>query len=204
MKNFELEFKWDANFPRAFFKMHQAAAQLAHLSLPTDVSIFDTYLDHKDERFSCEKIAFRVRCCQHKWEATFKTKTQLVNGKAVRQEETLPLKADSLQKSLALLARRKTWHNLDVTQLHARFSIRNKRRIYRVKIGHTEGELSFDNFAIYVCGRVVKMKEIEFEFKRGSMEEFEKFAHQITEKSGLKFAKISKVKTAESLFNLWK
>ena len=204
MKNFELEFKWDANSPRAFLKMHQAAAQLAHLSLPTEVAIFDTYLDHKDERFSREKIAFRVRCCQHKWEATFKTKTQLVNGKAVRQEETLPLKADSLQKCLALLARRKTWHNLNVTQLRARFSIRNKRRIYRVKIGQTEGELSFDNFAIYVCGRVVKMKEIEFEFKRGDKKKFEQFAHQITEKSGLKFAKISKVKTAESLFNLWK
>ena len=48
------------------------------------------------------------------------------------------------------------------------------------------------------------MKEVELELKKGSAENLKKLAQYLTQKSGLKLAKISKVKTAEALINLWK
>lgn len=204
MKNLETEFKWGGNSPRALHRALAAFKALARVSGPQDLNIFDTYLDHANGAFAKEKIAFRVRRVHGKWEATFKTRSEIKNGKAVRREETLALpKVKNLTQALAFLQRKKTWKKLDVRDLQPRFSLQNKRRIFTVAYKKSAAELALDRFVILVCGREVKMKEIELELKRGNPKDFEELASAFTAKSGLAFSDISKVRTAETLRALW-
>ena len=194
MPNIETEFKWDANSPRAFFKVLSAVRQVpaARLAKPRALHICDTYLDTPNHFFEQNKIAFRVRNTDGKWEATFKTRTEVKNGRAVRREETLPMPRV-----------KKEWGKLPLTELKPLFSLRNKRTSYDVLYNGAEAELSLDNFVIYVCGRRVLMKEAELELKQGAPEKLDELARQITRFSGLAYARVSKVKTATALLALW-
>ena len=204
MKNLETEFKWECSAPSDFVKAVRVMRALGEVSAPVNLSICDTYLDHADEQFSKQKIAFRVRCVNHRWEATFKTRTEVKNGKAVRREETLSLPGvKNLSQALAVLTRKKTWKNLNVRGLQKQFVLKNKRRIVNVTFQKCQAELALDRFSVLVCGREVKMREIELELKRGSQKDFEALAALFTARSGLTFAKNSKVKTAYALRKLW-
>lgn len=206
MPNIETEFKWDANSPRAFFKVLGAVRQVpaARLAPPRALHICDTYLDTPNHFFEQNKIAFRVRNTDGKWEATFKTRTEVKNGRAVRREETLPMpRVKNLAQTLSFLADKKEWGKLPLTGLKPLFSLRNKRTSYDVLYNGAEAELSLDNFVIYVCGRRVLMKEAELELKQGAPEKLDELARQITRFSGLAYARVSKVKTATALLALW-
>ncbi len=204
MKNMETEFKWEANAPRAFAKMLAAARKNARVSTPEKLQITDVYLASQDGSFEKEQIAFRVRNYSGKWEATFKTRTEIKNGKAVRREETLPLVGvRTVSDALTFLNAKKRWKGLCVANLKPIFQIRNKRQIWCVAVKGAEGELSFDDCQIGVCGRQVLMKEIELEAKRGSTKKLEELAAVLTQQSGLNAARVSKVKTAAALLKLW-
>jgi inorganic triphosphatase YgiF len=95
------------------------------------------------------------------------------------------------------------WKNLNVRDLQKQFVLKNKRRIFNVTYQKCRAELSLDRFSILVCGREVKMREIELEFKRGRQKDFEALAARFTAQSGLTFTKNSKVKTAYLLRKLW-
>ena len=201
----EIEFKWDANVPRAFWKFRQSvnAAQVQVLAAQK-LYIKDVYLDTPTQDFEKEKIAFRVRCVNRRWEATFKTRTEVINGKAVRREETLPLAhVKNLTQALAFLTHKKTWKGLRVKNLSPLFVLKNKRQTQEIACDQMRAELAFDTCEISVCGRRVYFKEIELELKKGSSQTLEKLAEQFTQASKLKRAKISKVKTALSLRALW-
>lgn len=205
MKNLEIEFKWDGNSAAALQKGRRAFETLAQVNHVQEVNICDTYLDHADERFSKQKIAFRLRRVNKKWEATFKTRTQIKNGKATRQEATLPLPdVDNLTQALSFLQRKKTWKKLDVQNLQPRFILKNKRRVLMLSYKACQAEAALDTFVIYVCGREVKMREIELELKGGKQKDFEELATLFTAKSDLPFSVNSKVKTAETLLALWR
>ena len=203
MKNLETEFKWNAQTPRAFMRMLGAVKQLAYaeeISAPTALHITDTYLDQPDGTFEKEQLAFRVRHCEKTWEATFKTRTQLVNGKAVRREETQKLPGvKNIQQALEKLAAQKIWKNLPVRGLRPLFTICNKRLVRVITRTHFRAELAFDTCTIYAGNKHVKFKEIELELKQGRADNFDKFAQQLTVQSGLARAEKSKVKTAVSL-----
>jgi len=92
---------------------------------------------------------------------------------------------------------------LNVQNLKPRFTLRNHRRTFTVTYQKCKAELALDKFSIFVCGREVKMKEIEVEFKSGNVKDFEALAAQFSVRSNLHYAKISKVKTAETLRALW-
>ena len=206
MPNIETEFKWDANSPRAFFKVLSAVRQVpaTRLAKPRALHICDTYLDTPNHFFEQNKIAFRVRNTDGKWEATFKTRTEVKNGRAVRREETLPMpRVKNLAQALSFLADKKEWGKLPLTELRPLFSLRNKRTSYDVLYNGATAELSLDNFVIYVCGRRVLMKEAELELKQGAPEKLDELARQITRFSGLAYARVSKVKTATALLALW-
>ena len=47
------------------------------------------------------------------------------------------------------------------------------------------------------------MKEAELELKKGQPDTLDELARQITQASGLAYARVSKVKTALSLLALW-
>ena len=201
----EIEFKWNANVPRSFYKMQRAVFSSGVHVLPVqNLKITDTYLDTPMCDFETQKIAFRVRCVNQNWEATFKTRTEIVHGKAVRREETLKIPGvKSLTQALEFLRRKKMWKDLCVDNLQPLFVLKNQRQIQEI-IGHQmQAELAFDTCEILVCGRRVYFKEIELELKKGAAMEFEKLAAQLTRASGLRQARISKVKTALSLLNLW-
>lgn len=206
MPNIETEFKWDANFPRAFAKILAALrrAPSVRISKPRLLHICDTYLDTPDCFFERNKIAFRVRNTDGKWEATFKTRTEMQSGRAVRREETLPMSGvGALSQALSFLGDKKEWCGLPLTNLKILFSLRNKRTSYEVFDGGAEAELSFDDFVICVCGRRVLMKETELELKRGSPEQLDELAQRISAGTGLPYARVSKVKTATALLALW-
>ncbi len=207
MEHLETEFKWDANLPRAFARMRAAVCRTVpkgRLLAPVHLVIRDVYLDTEEGDFCRQKIAFRVRCTDGKWEATFKTRSEIINGKAVRREETLPLPdAKNLTDALQLLNAKKNWKGLCVARLNPLFEIRNRRQTINVFYGEAQAEMAFDKFEIRVAGRRVLMKEVELEHKQGPAADTEKLAQELTRSSGLCYAKISKVKTAVELSKLW-
>ena len=205
MKHFEIECKWEANDPRAFSCARQFVASLGGKILSKKLKIKDIYLDHADGDLSEQKIALRVRNCNGKWDATFKTRSEIINGKAVRREETLPLlHVQNATQALKALAGKNTWYGLDTTGLVAKFVLRNQRSVWVFDYHKARLEMALDNITLYVLGRQIKFKEIEVELKRGNKEALDKFARCFTQQTKLKYAKISKVKTAEMLLNLWK
>lgn len=206
MPNIETEFKWDSNSPRAFARVLSAVRQVpsVRLSAPRVLHICDTYLDTPEHFFEQNKIAFRVRNTDGVWEATYKTRTEVKNGRAVRREESLPLPGiKNLAQALSFLADKKKWDKLPLTGLKMLFALRNKRTSYDILFNGVEAELSLDNFMICVCGRRVLMKEAELELKKGLPDTLDELARQITQASGLAYARVSKVKTATALLALW-
>ncbi len=203
MRNLETEFKWDASAPYAFFRMLTAVKKTCNkeqISEKKQLRITDVYLDHPDQQFEKEQLAFRIRHYQDTWEATFKTRTQLVHGKAVRQEETLPLpNVHSFRQAVSFLNQKKSWKKLPLVGLQPLFTICNKRIIRQVLSAEFEAELSFDNCIISTQNKKIFFKEIELELKSGRMDAFEKFVKNISVISGLKYATASKVKTAVNL-----
>lgn len=205
MKHLEIECKWDANTPRAFSRAKAFIAKLGGKVTSKKLAIEDTYLDDKAGNLAAQKVALRVRNCAGKWQATFKTRTEIKNGKAVRREENLPLpRATNLTQALNLLAQKKKWCGLHVAQVTAKFTLANKRTTYVFDYDGATLEMALDNVSIYVLGRQVKFKEIEVELKKGDAEKLEKFAAVFTRNTKLKRAKISKVKTAETFLKFWK
>ena len=206
MPNIETEFKWDSNSPRAFARVLSAVRQVpsVRLSAPRVLHICDTYLDTPEHFFEQNKIAFRVRNTDGVWEATYKTRTEVKNGRAVRREVSLPLTGiKNLAQALSFLADKKKWDKLPLTGLKMLFALRNKRTSYDILFNGVEAELSLDNFMICVCGRRVLMKEAELELKKGQPDTLDELARQITQASGLAYARVSKVKTATALLALW-
>lgn len=206
MPNIETEFKWDSNSPRAFARVLSAMRQVpsVRLSAPRVLHICDTYLDTPEHFFEQNKIAFRVRNTDGVWEATYKTRTEVKNGRAVRREVSLPLPGiKNLAQALSFLADKKKWDKLPLTGLKMLFALRNKRTSYDILFNGVEAELSLDNFMICVCGRRVLMKEAELELKKGLPDTLDELARQITQASGLAYARVSKVKTATALLALW-
>ena len=206
MKHFETEFKWDANTPRAFAQMRAAWRRVPGLkpAAPEKLHICDVYLDTPAGDLARELIALRVRCTDGKWEATYKTRTAMLNGKAVRREETLPLPGVQNQAdALAFLAAKKTWQGVPLQDLKALFEIRNRRQTVNLFYDGATAEMAFDAFEIRVAGRRVLMKEIELELKKGKASALETLARQLTQQSGLSYMRVSKVKTACGLLKLW-
>ena len=203
MRNLETEFKWDATAPRAFLRMLDAVKKTAgaqSVSAAKVLYITDIYLDHSDGSFEKERLAFRLRRYSKQWEATFKTRTQLVNGKAVRREETQALAGVQNQaQALAKLNAQKRWKKLLVCGLVPLFSIHNTRRVRLITLPHFQAELAFDTCTICAGGKRVFLKEIELELKRGRAQAFDEFAAQLSAQSGLERATKSKVRTAHAL-----
>lgn len=205
MKHLEIECKWDANSPRAFQRARKALTNLCGPITPRLLHIRDTYLDDAKQSLSKERIALRVRNTDGKWEATFKTRTQIKNGKAVRQEETLPLpNVKNLSQALRALAQKKNWKEISTTALMPRFTLVNKRNVYEFTYQGARLEMALDKVTMHIMGRRVSMQEIELELKRGNNKALDQFAQQFFEQTKLAQAKISKVKTAELLCKLWK
>ncbi len=201
----EIEFKWEANSPRDFFKIRNSLKQIgAHVSSPQWWRICDEYVDTPERNFEKKKIAFRVRCINQRWEATFKTRTEIVRGRAVRREETCSLPGvKNTAQALEFLHRRKNWKGLNLQNLFPLFTLKNYRQTYRISWHNTQAELALDTCEILVCGRRVFFKEVELEYKSGLRKKFEELGAKLTQHSGLARARISKVKTALLLRNMW-
>lgn len=205
MKHLEIECKWDANTPRAFSRTQRFLRELGPKITPTYLKIKDTYLDHANGDLAAQKIALRVRNTGGKWEATFKTRTEIKNGKAVRREETLPLpRVHNLAQALQFLICQKNWKGIHTTGLIVQFALANKRTVYTFNYDGATLEMALDDVTLYILGRQVKFKEIETELKRGPAKTLEQFATVFTAQTKLKQAQISKVKTAETFLKFWK
>ena len=200
----EIECKWNANTPRAFNRAQSFLKQLSPL-IPSKLKIKDTYLDHTTGDLAAQKIALRVRNTEGQWEATFKTRSEIKNGKAVRREENFPLPCvQNLAQALRALAAQKKWCGIHTAGLEIKFTLANKRTLYSFIYEGAELEMALDDVTVYILGRQVKFKEIEVELKRGKSETLDKFARLFSQQTKLKRARISKVKTAETLLKFWK
>ena len=205
MKHLEIECKWDANTPRAFSRAQHFLRELNPKIAPKHLTIKDTYLDHANDDLAAQKIALRVRNTDGQWEATFKTRSEIKNGKAIRREETLPLlRVKNLTQALYRLSAQKKWCGVDTAELEIKFTLTNKRRVYLFNYDGATLEMALDDVTLCILGRQVKLKEIEVELKRGKSEALEQFATHFTRATKLKRAQISKVKTAETFLKFWK
>ena len=205
MKHLEIECKWEANTPRAFSRAQDFLRELNSKITPKHLNIKDTYLDHATGDLAAQKIALRVRNTDGKWEATFKTRSKIKNGKATRREETLLLPCvKNLSQALQFLAKQKKWCGISTTGLEAKFTLANKRIVYGFNYDGDTLEMALDDVTLYILGRQVKFKEIEVELKRGKSEGLDKFCRTFLQQTKLKRAHISKVKTAETFLKFWK
>ncbi|MBO4675397.1 MAG: CYTH domain-containing protein [Elusimicrobiaceae bacterium] len=206
MKTLEIEFKWEANSARAFKCMEEAILSVnARMGRAQEMQITDVYVDTPARDFEKEQIAMRVRkvgSCH--WEATFKTRTEIVNGKAVRREETCALpKVKNFHTALRVLQEKKRWKGLNVSCLCPLFTVHNKRCSHPITFRRTKAELALDTCKLLVCGRRIFFKEIELELKQGSADTLGELASVLTQKTRLQPARVSKVKTAVTLMRLW-
>lgn len=205
MKHLEIECKWDANTPRAFSWAQNFLRELNPKITSKHLKIKDTYLDHTTGDLAAQKIALRVRNTSGKWEATFKTRSEIKNGKATRREENLPLpRVKNLTQALRALIAQKKWCGIHTTGLEIKFALANKRTVYGFNYDGATLEMALDDVTLYILGRQVKFKEIEIELKRGKNETLDKFCRAFSQQTKLKRAQISKVKTAETFLKFWK
>lgn len=204
MNEMEREFKW-AVFSASDFARFRTALRntlpAQHKLVCKPVHNRDYYLEDSAGSLSARKIALRLRNADGRWEATLKTKTELVDGQAVRKELTRALPGvHTLDEALAKLRALKSFQGVKVRDVNVRFEINNRRRTYLLHPSEKEMyEVAFDNFYILVPGRKLYMKEIELEFKKGTPTAFEAFAKTVGETAGLRRAKTSKVKTAAAM-----
>ena len=201
----EIEFKWEANQAREFVRVQQTIGKIgARIGKAAKLSLIDWYVDTPNRDFEKKQIAMRIRKTDNHFEATFKTRTEIVKGKAVRTERTCALpQAKTFAQALDLLQAKKTWNGLPIQTLQPIFVIYNKRQIQPVLFQQMVAELAFDKCQISVCGRRVFFKEIELELKKGSTKILEKLAADLTRRACLIPARVSKVKTATALLKLW-
>lgn len=204
MKHMEIEYKWDANSPRAFYHAKRALQNLCGPIPAQTLHIQDTYLDDEKHSLSKELIALRLRNTDGKWEATFKTRTEIKNGKAVRREETLPLPAaKKLAQAVQALVQKKSWQGIATINLKVQFTLTNRRTLFSFNYQGSQLEMVLDRVLILVAGRKVYMQEIELELKHGNTQTLDQFAKLFSQQTKLPRTKISKVKTAETLRKLW-
>lgn len=201
MANVEKEVKWDGSSKGAFVSFVRALAEVCGpLEKPKNLSITDRYLDDDSGSFSSQKIALRIRRTGAEYEATLKTRTQLVNGVARREEYTLALPdARSFSGALKELAAHKHWHGLNVENLQVRFTLRNCRRTYAVRFAACLCEAALDRYVISARSKTLKQREIELELKSGPEEDFLKLTEELSSRCALARAQISKVASAEKL-----
>ena len=135
-----------------------------------------------------------------RFEATAKSQTKMVDGKAVRKEETLPLPAAAnITQALKMLQGKGAWLGFPVEKLEIVFTITNHRRIYNLTDMNAVYELAFDDCILSACGRRKELKEIELELKAGDEKIFSSFAGVLKQKSGLNAPEKSKVESARAL-----
>lgn len=199
MKNIEREFKWDAA-PRGAFRHFVAALKQVcnNISAPQQIRNTDVYLQDGAGTFARRKMALRIRRTAGRYEATLKGRSAVKRGLAVRQEWTCPLPgARSVPGALHELQQKRTWHGVALDGLKTRFSIYNQRTVYRVRYGRCVCEAALDNYVTCVGGQRWRRKEIELELKTGPVYAFDQLTKELSARSGLGAAQVSKVVGAE-------
>ena len=198
----ECEFKWKARTQEDFSRMLQVVREHfpGLVNGPLAVLNEDFYLDTPQGVWSAHNTALRLRCANGRFEATAKSQTKMVDGKAVRKEETLPLPAAAnITQALKMLQGKGAWLGFPVEKLEIVFTITNHRRIYNLTDANAVYELAFDDCILSVSGRQIELKEIELELKTGDEKIFSSFAGVLKQKSGLNAPEKSKVESARAL-----
>ncbi len=201
----EIEFKWAVPSPDGYDVFLDYAKKLGgHFSRPKRVRINDSYLDTKDRLFGLTRTSCRLRNIDSRWELTMKALSTFKGGLAKRREKTYPLPLmNSYSDALKYCENRLLRRMLGGRKFKMLFEIKNNRIMRKLTLSDgTETEASFDDVDIMGNKKVIKMKEIELEFSKGDMKNFESFTRNMTNSSSLVPAKISKVETALREFSL--
>lgn len=200
MTPIEREFKWAVNSHADFAAFVQALQELAgYLPSPKNYPIVDSYLENKEQSLCAQKIALRVRQVGEVFEATMKSRTQLVGGMACREEHTLALPVKNVQDALAFLEEKKQWQGISMQGLAVRFKIKNTRQVYDIIYKDIRCEVALDEYEILAGDAHKNCQEIEMELKEGGEKYFLYLVEKISAKTGLQAAQISKVATAEKM-----
>ena len=198
----ETEFKWSVSSYKDFRVFLGAAKNLgAVLRKPRKILNQDYYLDTPQGDFFRRKSSARLRHSGRSWEFTLKSASKLKKGLASRCEENIKLPgAASLSSALSaargILSRRGYHAGASVI-----FRLKNHRTAVPLRLpGGGAAQATFDDVAIFIPSRTVLMREIELEAAPAKKipEGFEKFCRALTEVSGLRPAKMSKVATARA------
>ena len=193
----EREYKWEAFDRNDFFVFLSALKNSVKIISSEDKLLEDFYFDSPDKYFSSSKTSCRIRKEKNSFTLTLKKNSPLENGLASREEKETRLKAHDLKAAL------KEAQGILGKKLLQVFSFNNERTVYRVK-SEFAAEVCFDAFTINIKQGKLAMKEIEMEFKSGDINAFHRAARQLTDGAGLKFAEVSKVKTALAALEFYK
>lgn len=203
MANTETEYKWTVKNPVEFDRFLSVLRALCSIEKTQILRITDRYLDTAEGRLSSQKVALRIRCCNGKYEATYKTRTQLVDGVARREEYIQKLKGEkNFITVLKQLQKSSIWPHLILPNLQVRFTLSNYRRTYLVRFGGAVCEVALDSYIVYAAAKRQHRREIELELKSGPESMLNALAEELEKQAGLVRAEISKVAGAERLLKL--
>ncbi|HUT86012.1 MAG TPA: CYTH domain-containing protein [Elusimicrobiales bacterium] len=192
----EIEFKWQIKNKLQFKLFADITKKLkAKMAKLKKIKNEDFYLDSENFEFKKQNSACRIRKTGKKLALCIKKANKIKNGLAKRSEIVIELpKITAINCAL----KKVNETNLIPSKLNVIFKIINNRKTSKLIYKKSVSSLCFDDVKIYAGSKIIPMKEIELEFIKGSLSDFKNFTKEITKKTGLKPAKISKVRTAFS------
>lgn len=196
--NLETEFKWTAADGKDFETFCSAAKKLSAVLTPFEkIKNTDLYLDSSSLDLKKQKTAVRIRQADGNFEFTLKQSNKFKKGLARRKEFTIPLgRIKNFKSALKKISGLKIFP----CNIKPVFKIVNNRKYADLTFKNSKAQVCLDDIKIVLLEtakpKAVKMKEIELEFINGSPIDFKEFTRLVTKISGLKPAKISKVRTA--------
>jgi len=197
----EIEFKWSVSSTEQFSNFLKAAKSIgAALGSARTAVNRDLYLDTANHALEKNHITCRLRHSGGVFEFTVKSASKIKGGLARRAETNVPLPGVK-DMAVALELVRSLFHHPAAAggELDVAFQIENKRRHYALTLPRGfAAQACFDDVTIFAGLKTVGMREIELEYRTGSLPKFLDFTRQITKKAGLMPAKMSKVATARA------
>ncbi len=200
----EIEFKWAVSSPRDYSHFLVVLKKLnIKIVLLKSVKIHDFYLDTSDRFFGSSRISCRIRKEDSRWELTFKTRTPLKQGLAMRTEKNISLKRVKTFLQALQCCKKLLQGILSDPVIIKIFEIKNMRRRYKIILSkQTQAMVCFDKVWIQKGSQKVPLQEIELEFLKGNLHTYYEFIHKMVEVCELEPAKVSKVATAIKTFKL--
>lgn len=199
----EIEYKWDLQAAEGSRLALDAAEAIApYVRGVQGISMHATYYDTTDGLVAGMRGGLRLRQEGERGVCCLKLEVEDAAGCAVRQE--FEVEAADIRAGLAALptagAPQEFCEELLASELVVLCETEFERRAFALEAGSGDvafsAELAFDEGVLSRQGREAELREMELEYKAGSLEAFHAFAADVEQRAGLIRQPLSKLARA--------